>query len=240
MMILLLTGCEAETNDMTSSNSQQASLSSTSNVTTFRMGSYGTGQSPASTMINFSKPSTLESGHSYAVGQQSVLMGHASLTSRFNPSYTLTLKDIIGTQASTTCLIKVLPSYTPDDKFYINGFKGSLNIGENLWASTKVEGLYYVPEPNFDNAIPLRIEENIYLLVMEKEGDRIAMGKGPLIGIGSHIRFGNDEATTFLGNKYKGGGFTIKDKGIVFDVGTERYQGQTLFNFDGNDWKVEK
>jgi len=159
----------------------------------------------------------------------------------FNDSFMLTRDVILQTEAVTVCALKALATPPVRDKVYRNNLVGELFIEQNFMARMSNQSLTYVADPSYDNAIPVRIDQHVCLLVMERQGDRIKLddtkpASPPLIGVGSEVRFDDTSWVPFLGSSYRGGGFKVTRQGIVYLEGTQRQTAQGKEVFNGTNW----
>jgi len=150
-------------------------------------------------------------------------------------------KDIGKRVGATVCVLRVLTELQPE-RMFTNSLTCLLEITRNGEILTSDNALVYSPDSPqsfFDNAIPVRIEQQCYLLKMEQDGDRIKLDdatRAPVIGVGSQIRFGKSDWVPFLGSSYRGGGFAVTSEGFMYLQHTERQNSQGKAIYDGTDW----
>jgi hypothetical protein len=74
--------------------------------------------------------------------------------------------------------------------------------------------------------------------VMECTNDAIALVSFSTtpIGLGSEMRFDQENWVDFLGANYRKGGFKVTQEGIQFDAATEKNEGGKIFKYQGGQW----
>lgn len=60
------------------------------------------------------------------------------------------------------------------------------------------------------------------------------------VGVGSEMRFSHENWIDLCGQKYRNGGFSVKDSGVVFVEGTERNDGGNVMKYTASQWKVSQ
>ena len=60
------------------------------------------------------------------------------------------------------------------------------------------------------------------------------------IGVGSQMRFSRDNWIDLCGQKYRNGGFSVKDIGLVFLDGTEREDSSGVAKYISGQWKTNQ
>jgi len=115
---------------------------------------------------------------------------------------------LLSSRAETQCLVTILTDTLGDSRTFVNDVKGQVVVHKDFSFTMTDKRAVYSPNPGYDNKLPVDIEGNRLLLILERPGDQIILdqtGTGrPVIGIGSRIRFDLHNWVPFLDGRYRG------------------------------------
>ena len=143
------------------------------------------------------------------------------------------LAKYLQAHAETRC--RITPEPPGKHEFKAQYGEGKLSVVDGKMVITGK--LVYVDDPKLDNKVIADFADSKVVLHMEKPGDQVVQEKGKyMIGIGSSLRFDQQEWVPFFGRFYRKGSVAITKEGLLFQRGTETKLGKQILIYDGISW----